>query len=175
MCDFVSWNELPDGTIRFLVAKDMQTKDGKKIITDAFGHEAIREYYGTGKLGIEKENRTFWDGNLPMEIIRAWNSGELDGMLQYLQTDDVEFVVKNAPDDFVRFVVQQRYPTDPKLMQEDSDSHVRRLGFMLDEKRDPKLMQEDSDSHVRRLGFLLDEKQKRPTIEPAPPKQAAEA
>ena len=50
-------------------------------------------------------------------------------MLQYLQIDDIRYIVGNAPSDFSLWILKQKYK-DYEAMSEDEDNDIRRLGLI---------------------------------------------
>ena len=132
MCEFISWIET-SGEVLFLTGDDLKDKYGKEVLegsrdNDFIGHGAIRAFYNL-QGGVEKENRNFWDGLLPQEIKDAWNSGKLDNMLRHLQTDDLEHIVQNAPENFAIWAFAQKYGHDFEAMKKDSNSYTRLTGY----------------------------------------------
>jgi hypothetical protein len=89
MCEFVSWKELPDGSLRYLTKHDLVTKEGRalrkylgsKFDEDIKGHGAIAHYYQLGKLGVNKEYSDFSSPkNFPAEIVNAIKNGDFEGI-----------------------------------------------------------------------------------------------
>ena len=89
MCKPMSWIEW-DGTIYFLTAKDLLTKEGRALRSylesafaeDVVGHGAIEYFYkGLEGKGTHKEVGDFSDPALfPAEIVNALKSGAFKGM-----------------------------------------------------------------------------------------------
>lgn len=153
MCEFVSWIE-KDGQVLFLTSKDVNSSYGRKELegcldNDFIGHGAIRRFYSF-QGGVDKENRNFWNGELPPEVKAAWNSGELDGMLKYLQTDDLEHIINNAPVEVTAWVIKQKY-TDYEAMKKDNDWQIRLFGLVA--TQDYKTMKKDIEWYIRLVGL----------------------
>ena len=88
MCELISWIEKDDKNF-FVTGKDLRDSYIKKLMDgtkDVLGHGFCRKVYGV-EGGKDVENRDFWDGNLPEEIKQAWNEGEYDSILKYLDSD----------------------------------------------------------------------------------------
>ncbi len=160
MCEFISWIE-KEGEVLFLTAKDIDSEHGKKTLesslnNDFLGHGAIRRFYGPdGKSlsgGTNRENRAFWDGNLPQKIKDAWNNGELDGMMRYLQGDDLEYIVNWAPAKFVDWTMTQRYGKDYEAMKKDDNPRIRLMRMMATQNYEA--MKKDSNWMVRLAGMV---------------------
>ncbi len=161
MCEFISWIE-KDGQVLFLTAKDLESKYGKKTLegcldNDFLGHGAIKKFYaapdGTALVdGSDRENRNFWNGQLPQPIKDAWNKGELDGMLKYLQLDDLKYIVSYAPVEFVAWLTAQKFGGDYEAMKKDANRLIRPLGLMA--TQDYEAMKKDSNIDIRLFGMV---------------------
>ena len=125
--------------VLFLTSDDVKDKHWKEKLAgsrdnDALGHGAIYSFFDVSQKDyVTKENQSFWNGELPQEIKYAWNSGKLDGLLQFLQDDDLTYIQQNAPYDFQAWIFKTRFSGDVKAMQKDNDVGVRQTGYMLDE------------------------------------------
>ena len=87
MCDFCSWVELPNGRIKYLSKRQLETKRGKAMVErigteDLCGHGAIREYWGLERVeGRNKECTDFSSpDNFPPEIAKALKDGDFEGV-----------------------------------------------------------------------------------------------
>ena len=85
MCEFISWKEMPDGSIWFLTEKMIyHTKRGGELRRhttqeDWVGHGAIDFYYEDERFnGVQKECTDFsTPDNFPPEIVNAILAGEM--------------------------------------------------------------------------------------------------
>ena len=106
MCQFISWWEL-EGKVYFMTDKDILSSYGRDLLrefkakdNDPIGHGFIKEYY---KLpgGEQRENASFWDGNLPKEIQAALDDFDNNFAwiwLNCLQNDDLRYIIEYAPE-----------------------------------------------------------------------------
>ena len=123
MCNFISWVELPDGTLAYLTDADVYSRHGRKVLQDCIdndflGHGAIRRFFGLGKKGIDREQRDFWETDkLPQELAekvkqfdkywgRMWREG-------VFQNDDLADIIRHAPDPWRRKACQQLLRQNP--------------------------------------------------------------
>ena len=155
MCDFISWIE-KDGETLFLTEKDIMSSYGKEALkderdNDLIGHGAICKYY-TFTGGTEKENKNFWNGDIPKKIINAWNNGELDGMIKYMTSDDIEHVVDNAPIEFLKYIVFCKFE-DYEAMKKNNDWCIRLAGMLL--THDYEAMKKDDSLDIRLVGISV--------------------
>ncbi len=133
MCELISWIEIEKGPL-FLITKDIESAYGKELLegskgNDFLGHCAIRKFYKlNSRVGSNKENMNFWDGKLPQEIKNAWNSGQFDGMLQFLQLNDLEYIIRFAPKKFSIWIANQKVRGDYEAIKKDGYRLVRMLG-----------------------------------------------
>ena len=158
MCECVSWIE-KDSKVYFLTPEDIDSKFGKEklegcIDNDYIGHGAIRKFYGVEN-GKEMENQHFWDGNIPKEIKEAWNSGSLSGMLKYLQYDDIQYIIENAPEPFWKYVLNIKY-SKKNLAEMKTDSNW--INRMIAHAKDGTLaeMKDDADRDNRLIAHASD-------------------
>ena len=89
MCEFISWKEMEDGSIRFLTYDQIyHTEQGKELQefnpteSDWVGHGAIDFYYMLNRSeGIQRECTNFsTPDNFPWEIVEAIKTGEFRGL-----------------------------------------------------------------------------------------------
>ena len=151
MCDLISYVE-KEGKYFFITGKDLRDKHIKKFLDgtkDVIGHGFVRKVYNI-KGGTDRENRDFWNGDLPDEIKQAWNAGEFDGLLEYLDSNDMEYIVQNAPVEYVGWVLKHKYP-DIETMKTDSHWAIRMAGLAA--TQDYEAMKTDSDRDIRMVGL----------------------
>ncbi len=154
MCELISWIE-KQGQIFFLTSAEVHSRFGRIQLkgcqgNDFLGHGAIRQYHGIVK-GKNYENKNFWDGKLPSEIKQAWNFGSFDGMLKYLQRDDLEYLVQNAPKDFASWCLTKKADVS---MKKDADSFTTMFRYAV--KGDFQRMISDKNPDIRLFGYAID-------------------
>ena len=167
MCEFISWVE-HEGKIFFLTENDINSEYGKERLkerkdNDFLGHGAIRTYYNLKPFeGMDRENRDFWDGDLPKEIAEAWNSGQLDGMIPFIELDDIGYVLQNAPAEFSSFILSKYKNFEPA--KKDEYWINRLLGYA--ETKDWEAAKKDEYWNIRLLGYAetLDKNVERPIL-----------
>lgn len=163
MCEFISWIERKEG-LYYLTAKDIPLQCEGTVLAgckdnDFLGHGAIRLFFGLD-LKQEtvreesKENRNFWEGTLPAQIKSVWNAGELDGLLKYLQQDDINYIVEHAPPEISCWSLRQRFASLDD-MKKDNLSTIRIFGYLA--TRDLAGMRNDADQYVRDIGHATTE------------------
>jgi len=134
MGQFVSWIRF-NGKDYFLTDKDINSDKWKDVKTNpttdfALSHEAIRQYYNLGSCNLNyQRNKDFWNGKIPLEIKKEWNSGNLDGMLKFIEQQDVENIVKHAPEEFAFWIVGNKFDNPKELIK--SDFWIYRLAGLL--------------------------------------------
>ena len=82
MCEFVSWIERPNGTVKFLTDVLIpKAIEGGIDPQDIAGHEAIRRVFGLNEEdGKERECSNFSSpGNFPAPIVQAILRGQMAG------------------------------------------------------------------------------------------------
>ena len=154
MGQFISWIE-SNGKDYFLTDKDINSEKWKDVKTNptpdfALSNEAVRQYHNLGSSDLNyQRNKNFWNGNIPPEIKEEWNCGNLDGMLKLIGQQDVENIVKNAPDEFSFWVVKNVFDNPDKLIK--SNFWIYRLaGFLA--SGNYQAMTQDKES--ARLNFI---------------------
>ena len=159
MCDFISYIEA-GGKILFLTPKDIESKYGKQTLKDSkdndfLGHNAVRAFYGLkANIWVDKENKDFWNGNLPQEIKNAWNNGDLDGMFKYFQSDDINYVFQNAPIEFSIWMFKCRNENGNyfEAIKKDTYNLSRRFAYLA--TQDYEAMKKDSNNWNRQIAYL---------------------
>lgn len=166
MCEFISWIEKYN-SIYYLTSNELNTKEGRDLIrntdflrgdiefaSDLVGHGAIRRFYGFSSFeavrGENKENRQFWDGNIPKQIKESWNEGYLDGMLRYLSTEDLSYIVKNAPKEFGQWTVKN---IDIQRMKTSKNQWSRRYAYGAGKEWDE--LKKDGNLYNKLLGYVM--------------------
>ena len=154
MGQFISWIE-SEGKDYFLTDKDVNSEKWKDVKINplpdfVLSHEAIRQYHNLGSYDLEyHRNKNFWNGKIPDEIKKEWNSGNLDGMLKLIDKKDVENIVRNAPDEFAFWIIGTKYDNPKELIK--SDFWIYRLaGFLATQNYDAMVKDRDS----ARLNFI---------------------
>jgi len=106
MCEFLSWIE-HEGTLLYMDNKTLRDSYTRKIVrtarhNDVLGHGFIREVYDlTVHEGVEHENRDIWDTKrYPEEIREKLEAGEFSELWQYLQSDDLRYIIKEGPESY---------------------------------------------------------------------------
>lgn len=159
MCEFISWIGRKEGiyylTINDILSQREETLAGCKD-NDFLGHDAIKLFFGLEDevVGERKESRAFWDGKLPAQIKAVWNAGEFDGLLKYLQQDDINYIVEHAPPEISCWSLRQKFANFDD-MKKDKLSVIRIFGYLA--TRDLAGMRTDADRYVRDIGHATAE------------------
>ncbi len=125
MCNFISWIE-EDGKLLYLTDADVFSKHGRKTLAgalhnDVLGHGAIREFFGIGSRGKEREVCDFWKTELlPAEIAKKVRSFDAHWGKMFrggnFMDDDLWYIIESAPPAWRNMAAEQ-------LMRQDEDCY----------------------------------------------------
>jgi len=152
---FMSWLKKKNGDIFYLDSKKINSIEGKRRLEglkyhDLIGYEAIKRFYGLeGILVGEYTNRSFWNGEIPKVMKKAWNSGKFDGMLKYLNDYDIDDILESAPEDYSYFVLKNK---EPDLLTNEEE-YNKMIPWLMERKYNK--MMDSNDLRVQIIGGLI--------------------
>lgn len=105
MGHFISWTHIdpgtPDELILFLSDKELETKEGQKLVidcgsgSDILGHGCLCEYYGLNGANfphLENTNLKSTDG-FPQKIIDAVRNGKMNNIMRYAPPEQLFYML----------------------------------------------------------------------------------